>query len=204
MRVATYTRISTDVPSEELDRQVVDTLLRTYERTDLFERAIEAIRQRAEEVRQQQRAELTALETELAKAEASIERYMDSFESGGLTEDTLVKRIRTLGERAAELRARAAELVAALEDRAEDGEFDVPDAKTMAALSDHVRKALTKGGWPERKALMQALIDEVRATSRQHIVPTFRVPTGSTGPKLVRACWRGQRPRQDSNLRRTV
>lgn len=175
------------VPSEELDRQVVDSLLRTYERTDLFERAIEAIRKRADEVRQQQRAELSALDTELKKAEASIERYMDSFESGGLTEDTLVKRIRTLGERAAELRGRRAELVAALEDKAEDGEFEVPDAKTMAAISDHVRKALTKGGWPERKALMQALIAEIKVTSRQHIVPTFRVPTGNTGPKLVRA-----------------
>lgn len=187
------------VPSEELDRQVVDSLLRTYERTDLFERAIEAIRERAEEIKAQQRAELTALDTELAKAEASIERYMDSFESGGLTEDTLVERIRTLGERAAELRARRAELVAALEDKAEDGEFDVPDAKTMAALSPHVRKALTKGGWPERKALMQALIHEVKVTSRQHIVPTFRVPTGATGPKLVRALtrtapWAGLEP----------
>jgi hypothetical protein len=27
-------------------------------------------------------------------------------------------------------------------------------------------------------ALMQALIAEIKVTSRQHIVPTFRVPTG--------------------------
>jgi site-specific DNA recombinase len=178
------------IPSEELDRQVVDSLLRTYERTDLFERAIEAIRRRAEEVKQHQRKELTAIDTELAKAEAGIERYMDSFEGGGLKEDTLVKRIRTLGERAADLRTRRAEIARELEDaeaRDGDGDFAVPDAKTMKALTTHVRTALTKGGWPERKALMQALIHEVKVESRQHIIPTFRVPTGSTGPKLVRA-----------------
>jgi hypothetical protein len=66
----------------------------------------------------------------------------------------------------------------------------VPDAKTMKALTSHVRTALTKGVWPERKALMQALIAEIMVTSRQHIVPTFRVPTGATGPKLVRALTR--------------
>jgi site-specific DNA recombinase len=178
------------VPSEELDRQVVDSLLRTYERTDLFERAIEAIRKRAEEVKQHQQRELTALDTELAKTEASIERYMDKFESGGLTEDSLVKRIRDLGEQAASLRQRRTELAAAIEQaeaRDATGDFNVPDAKTMKALTSHVRTALTKGGWPERKALMQALIAEIKVTSRQHIVPTFRVPTGSTGPKMVRA-----------------
>jgi hypothetical protein len=61
-------------------------------------------------MREQQRKELTAVDTELAKTEAGIERYMDSFESGGVKEDTLVKRIRDLGERAADLRTRRAAL----------------------------------------------------------------------------------------------
>ncbi|MDQ1446207.1 MAG: site-specific recombinase [Acidimicrobiaceae bacterium] len=192
------------VPSEELDRQVVDSLLRTYERTDLFERAIEAIRRRADEVREQQRKELTAVDTELAKTEAGIERYMDSFESGGLKEDTLIKRIRDLGERAADLRNRRAAIAQALEDAEArdgdgDGDFAVPDAKTKKAPHNPCPHRTHEG----RVAGTQGAHAGAHRRDQGHeppaIVPTFRVPTGSTGPKLVRALaqtapWAGLEP----------
>ena len=67
-------------------------------------------------------------------------------------------------------------------------------------LRRQIEKSLKNGGVPARKALVQ----EIRFEGRDRVVPCFRVPGGAE-PK-VRALARsvGRRPRQDSNLRRTV
>jgi hypothetical protein len=50
------------------------------------------------------------LEADLAKTEAAIERYLLSFEAGTLPEAVCGERVRRLGDKAAELRSRRAEL----------------------------------------------------------------------------------------------
>jgi hypothetical protein len=68
------------LPADELDAAVLDALRRTYERSDLIERAVLAARERAEGLRDQHEQELAFTDAEAAKAEEAIERYLGAFE----------------------------------------------------------------------------------------------------------------------------
>src|SRR6266536_4222738 len=92
------------LPAEQLDRAVLQALLDTFQRTDLFEQAVAASRTQAEALRDQHQAELSAVTTEIARAEAAIERYLDAFEAGSLPEDQCGQRVQRLGGKIAELR----------------------------------------------------------------------------------------------------
>src|SRR6266571_4111318 len=63
--------------------------------------------------------ELSVVNGELAKTEAAIERYLLAFEAGSLPEAVCGERVRNLGTKAGELRARRIEL-----------EYEVLDAET--------------------------------------------------------------------------
>src|SRR6266496_5164951 len=102
------------LPAEQLDRAVLQALLDTFQRTDLFEQAVAASRTQAEALRHQHQAELSAVTTEIARAEAAIERYLDAFEAGSLPEDQCGQRVQRLGGKIAELRVRHDELRIAL------------------------------------------------------------------------------------------
>ena len=67
-----------------------------------------------------------------------------------------------------------------------------PDAGEIAAMRHHIAQALTDGAVPARKALLQALVHEIRVEGRDHVVPWFRV-TGGANPK-VRALARSAPP----------
>jgi site-specific DNA recombinase len=70
------------LPAEALDEAVVHSLLRAYEDTDLFAKAISEAQQRAELDESPQDAERAALQAELDKVERGIDRYLQAFESG--------------------------------------------------------------------------------------------------------------------------
>jgi hypothetical protein len=55
----------------------------------------------------------------------------------------------------------------------------------------HIEHALIHGAVPARKALLQALVHEIRVEARDRVVPWFRVP-GGADPK-VRALARSAR-----------
>jgi hypothetical protein len=56
----------------------------------------------------------------------------------------------------------------------------------------HIEKVVTDGAVPARKALLQALVHEIRVEGRDRVVPCFRVP-GGADPK-VRALARSVPP----------
>jgi site-specific DNA recombinase len=102
------------LPADQLDRAVLQALLDTYQHTDLFEEAAAATTSQAATLRQQRQGELAAIATDLNRAKAAIERYLDAFEAGTLPEATCGKRLQALGAKVADLRARQAELNDAL------------------------------------------------------------------------------------------
>ena len=63
----------------------------------------------------------------------------------------------------------------------------------------HIEQALTDGAVPARKALLQALVHEIRAEGRDRVAEWFRVP-GGANPK-VRGPGAMECPRRDSNSR---
>jgi hypothetical protein len=52
----------------------------------------------------------------------------------------------------------------------------VPGPAELAALRQDIDRALRDGALPERKAVMQAVVAEIRVRDRGHIQPVFRVP----------------------------
>jgi len=87
-----------------------------------------------------------------------------------------------------DLRQRREELLAAME----HAKGTAPDAGEIAAMRHHIEMALTDGSVPARKALLQALVHEIRVEGRDRVVPWFRVP-GGADPK-VRALARSAPP----------
>ena len=67
-----------------LDTALLSTLLATYQRTDPFELAVQAVAARLDRVRDQHRDELNVVEAELRRTEEAIQRYRLAFEAGTL------------------------------------------------------------------------------------------------------------------------
>lgn len=62
-----------------------------------------------------------------------------------------------------------------------------PTPADLAALTQQLRATIQTGPAPARKALIGALVHEVRVTSRAAIIPVFRVPSGQPPHGKVRA-----------------
>ncbi len=170
------------LPAEELDDAVLDALLATYERSDVFEEAVAGARNRAMAIHDQQEAELAKIEAELRKTEEAVERYLLAFEAGTLPEAQCGERVRTLTAKAADLRVRREELVVLLD----ESRLQAPTEQELADARAEIRKVRANGDAPARKAVLQNLVHEVRADSRQVITPTFRVPTPTPVEAKVR------------------
>ncbi len=165
----------------------MDALLETYQRHHLIDRALAAGKDRAAALRCQQREELSVVDAELAKTEAAIERYLLAFEAGSLPEAVCGERVRNLGTKAGELLARRIEL-----------EYEVLDAETptitrreLAKGRRHVADTIASGAPEAKKALLQALVAEIRVESRKAVRPFFRVPidaTAASGYAAARIC----------------
>lgn len=90
--------------------------------------------------------------------------------------------VEQLSERLSGLEARRAELAV------DDGEAPEPlGGEGLRALQAHVRDMIETGDPPARKALLQALVDEIRVVSREDIHPTFNFLPGSASGALVSA-----------------
>ena len=176
------------LPAEELDAAILDSLLHVYEQTDLFDKAVSATRHRARSRRANHDKELVVIDAEITKAEDAIERYLSAFEAGTLSEAQCGKRLEQLAAKVSELRARREELVVAIEQVS----LTAPNADELAAMRHHIEHALTDSSVPARKALLQALVHEIRVEGRDRVVPWFRVPGGAE-PK-VRALARSAPP----------
>jgi site-specific DNA recombinase len=176
------------LPAEELDAAILDALLHTYERTDLFDKAVSAARRRAHSERATHEQELDVVDAGITKAEDAIERYLSAFETGTLTEVQCGKRLEGLATKVRGLRVRREELFASME----HAKATAPDAGEIAAMRHHIEHALTDGSIPARKALLHALVHEIRVEGRDGVVPWFRVP-GGADPK-VRALARSAPP----------
>jgi site-specific DNA recombinase len=180
-RYGTSTCDADRLPAEELDEAILGSLLATYKRRPLFAKAVKAAAKGATEQRQERESELAAVASEIAKCESSIERYFLAFENGTMPEARCAARVNALGDRAAQLRARHADLLEQLN----GPQPEAPSEDVLAAIRQHVAHVMEHGPDSQRKAVMQALVGEVRVHSRDHIVPTFYVPEDSDPAKVL-------------------
>jgi site-specific DNA recombinase len=120
------------------------------------------------------RDQLAGVTRELREATVAIDRYLTAFEKGTLDDenDHVQERLAKLKEQTRRLRARKAQLETEIE--------QPPTAPTPAHLtkiSDHIRAVLTHGPPTARKALFEALIEEIAVQADNRLIPVFRIPT---------------------------
>ena len=162
------------LPAEALDDAVVRSLLAAYEDTDLFATAVAEAHGRAQLGHSRHQGELAALDAELAKVDAGIDRYLRAFETGAMPEAICGTRVKALGSQSTALRARRE----VLSDEMAEADLTAPSPEELSALRDRVAEALASGDPAPVKTLLQALIHEIRVDNRHAIHPTFRVPIG--------------------------
>ena len=153
---------------------MVRSLLAADNDTDLFAKAVAEAQERAQLGHSRHEGELTGLDAELAKVEAGIDRYLRAFETGAMSETICGERVKALGTRSTSLRARRQEVA----DEMDEADLTAPTPQELAVLRERVTEAVAKGSTASVKALLQALIHEIRVDSRDGIHPMFRVPVG--------------------------
>jgi hypothetical protein len=172
-----------DVPALEeqaalLDALVLESLLRTYEDQQLLDQAVQQYLAQARANRPNHLERLAALEAEIRKADEALDRYFNAFEAGSMSVEMCRPRIERLAERLRGLRARQAELTAAIEDEQLIG----PDPDQVETLKGEIKEAMLDGPSERRKGILQELVAEVLVESRSCIRPTLRLPLGEVFP----------------------
>lgn len=162
------------LPSQQLDQAVLEALLKTYEDSDLLEAAVQEARDRSLASLPRLQEQVAAVEIEIRKTEEALERYFLAFEAGTLPERRCGERIDALGQKLSELQDRRRHL------QEQQTAEEVPgwEPEELDALLGEIRGAIEDGTPQKQKALLQALVAEVRVDSREAIYPFFRVPQG--------------------------
>jgi site-specific DNA recombinase len=111
----------------------------------------------------------------------STSRYLAAFENGTLDPEDLACRRAALNARTRQLTARRDELASQL-----DAEPVVPPSATLIEVADHIDEVIASGTHSQRKALIEALVAQVKITGPGRVVPVFRIPQATcTEPSVT-------------------
>jgi hypothetical protein len=142
-------------------------------------------------------SELTAVRSEIRKSDEKLDRYFQAFETGAVTQDACGPRIAALNDQLRSLRGREAELSAAVEDEYIAEPTPAELAEIRAMVTDGMRDAPI----PQRKAILQKFVSEVRVQSRKAIHPVFRLPLRGVRELFRLVGRRGLEPRTSALTR---
>ena len=169
-----YGRAACDAPSlpaDELDQAILQQLHELLGREDEVRDVIKTAFANLDAQRPKREAALGRLDTELGKVNETLDRYFHAFEHKTMPEHACAPRIAELTKRLSELQARRAELAYEPDDSPEP----LTD-EDLHALQAHTQHVIEHGDPPARKALLQALVTEIRVVSRTEIYPFFALP----------------------------
>jgi site-specific DNA recombinase len=127
-------------------------------------------------------ADLAAVVSEINKAEAAVNRYLDAFEDGSMSKDLCGPRVEELGTKLRALEARRQEL-----SDQDDEILFAPDEDELLALANGVREVVANGDNRQIKALLAAYVREIRVVNRDEIYPSFYAPVVSPLSQSVEA-----------------
>ena len=170
------------LPADQLETAILNQLVALLERSDLVRESINAAIVKRQEDRPDRQGEIDHVDASIKRTDASLARYFNAFESGSLPESACGERIAELNKQLSALRARHHELCL---DQQDDPDPEPPTDDELAALQEYAREVVRDGDRPARKALLQALVSEIRVVSRTEIYPTFSLPTVRPPTPLV-------------------
>jgi site-specific DNA recombinase len=104
-------------------------------------------------------------------AGAAIDRYLAAFENGTLDPEDLAGRLAQLKNRSRQQAARRAVLAGQLASAPA-----MPPPAALRQVADHISEVIRAGSHNQRKALIEALVTQVKITGPGRIVPLFRIP----------------------------
>ena len=170
----TYGCRSGRIPAEDLETAVIDDLLRTLSRSDLFEQAITTAIAEVTDSRPRLEAELASTDAQLRDTETGLGHYLRAFETGEMPAAICSPRVTELTQRRDELAAHRKALARQLEAASPQ----LPTPEQLRALCTQVRRAIDEGPADAVKQLLRELIDRVEITPDRHAYPYFWVPAG--------------------------
>ncbi len=170
----TYGCRSTRIPAEDLEAAVIDDLIRTLSRSDLFERAITAAIAEVMDSRPSLEAELASTEAQLRDTETGLDHYLRAFETGEMPAAICSPRVTELTQRRDELVAHRKKLACQIE----AANPQLPTPEQLQALCAEIRRTIEDGNPDAVKQLLRELIDRVEITPERHAYPYFWVPAG--------------------------
>jgi site-specific DNA recombinase len=176
------------VDADAIEAAVIGALAGFYRHQHhLIAAAISAARASCAAAHDGRRAEIAATDRELARTGAAIDRYLAAFENGTLDPEDLTDRLAQLKARTRQLAARRDELASQV-----DAEPAIPSPATLREVAGHIDQIIAAGSHSERKALIEALVAQVKITGPGRIVPVFRIPQPEPGPALDRTADRSR------------
>lgn len=176
-RYGTQTCDAERIPAPALEAAVLDQLTGLLQQTDLIRDAIHAAAADLDADRPRWEQERQALNAEIARTDAALERYFRAFEEGTMPEKLCGERIDALSRQLSGLRSRREELT----DDRQDADTVLTD-DDIAALQAEVAQTIRDGDAATRKALLQALVGEIRVEGRDHIRPSYCLPAVRVAP----------------------
>lgn len=135
-------------------------------------------RSRTDDMRAQCEAEIRLVDVELRKIDDATDRYLAAFEDGTMPQAQCGTRLRGLGTKAVELRARKEELGG----RLTAVSAEAPTEEQLVALRRRIREVIETGPPSVQKLLVRELVHEIRVPGRDRIQPVFRVPNREHPP----------------------
>jgi hypothetical protein len=147
--------------------------------------------------------ELATVDEQLTAKEAVVDGYLTEYEDNKIDRDTVASRIEKISDQIRHLRHRRDELAFML-----DLDAEPPDTSHLTEIRDRIVEIIDTGTGPERKALCEALLAELRIDGTQTATPVIRIPlnrantpsilqaeTRTTTRRAVRACPPSVEPR---------
>jgi chromosome segregation ATPase len=98
--------------------------------------------------------EIASIETQIARARATIDRYFEAFEAETMKPEACTQRVDDLNARIEELEAEKQDL----EERRKRLEIPAIDREMLSGLLDNFEEVMAEGTNPQKKDLLRRLV----------------------------------------------
>ena len=184
VRYGTETCQAARIPAGQADTAVLAALCEFYgQQPTLIGAAITAAQARHASGHATRQAELDAVATQIRAKQAAVDRYHTAFENGTMDDTTAGPRLRGLHDQITQLTARRDELAATLASQPK-----APGPALIGHLASYLSQVIDAGTPAERKAVVEALIHQIRVTPEdsspcsESPSPEFRSPANPPQP----------------------